>query len=88
MPVRSAFDRIGGQIAFAHGPRYPDSGVVHDPYGFSANLRDVAFLQEQEPPGHGQQCRHIGSDEIFIDAEADNHRATRAREHDALGIGL
>ena len=56
--------------------------------GFAANLGDVAFLQEHEAPGHGQQCRHIGSDEIFIDAEADNHRAARAREHDALGIGL
>ena len=32
----------------------------------------------------GQQRRHVGSDEILVDAEPDDHRAALARQHDAL----
>ncbi len=44
------------------------------------DLRDVAFFQEDEAAGDGQQRRHVGGDEVFFDAEADDDRGSlRAR---------
>ncbi len=86
MPVLAALDGVCGQFALAHRPHGRYAIRVHDADGFAADLRDVALLQEHEPAGHRQQRRHVGSDEVFIDAEPDDHRASRTREHDALRI--
>ena len=62
--------------------------AVEDAHAVAADLGDVALLEEDEVPRHGQQCRHVGGDEVLVLAEADDHRAALARHHDAVGVVL
>jgi hypothetical protein len=59
--------------------------AVEDAHALTADLRDVAFVQENELTRHGQQRRDVRGHEVLVVADADHDRAARAREHDRLG---
>ncbi len=88
MPVLAALDRVGGQVAFPHGSRDFAARRLDDANRLAADFGDVALLEKQEPPRHGQQRGDVRGDEILVDAEADDDRTARAREHDAVGVAL
>ena len=58
----SSLSRIGaiGAVAVA----------IDDAHAAAPDLGDVAFLEEHEAPGHRQQRRDVGGDEVLVDAEA------------------
>jgi hypothetical protein len=86
--ILSALHGVGGQFAFAYAARGGRARRIQDGDGFAANLRHVAFRQEHEAPRHRQQCSHVGGNEVFIDAEADDDGTAFACRDDAFGIRL
>gem|GEM_PF-3013895 len=86
--ILAALDGVGGQIAFADRARGGRAAGVRDLDGLTAHLGDVALLEKHEAPGHGQQRRHVGRHEIFIDAKPDDDRTSGPGEHHTVRIAF
>ena len=54
----------------------------------AAYVRDVAFFEEHEATRDRQQRGNVGGHEVFVDPEANDDRATFARQDNALGLSL
>ena len=76
------------QLALVRGPLHGVSFAVEDAIARAADLRDVTFLQDDEPTRHRQQRRHIGRDVVLVLTQADDDRAALAGEDDAVGVML
>src|SRR6202012_3924396 len=78
--------RIRGQLTLANRTLYRAAFLVDDPHRPALDLGNIAFLEKQESPGHGQQRRDIRSDEVLLDTKSDHNRTTLARNDHALRI--
>ena len=58
---------------------------IDDVHAERDDLGDVAFLQEHEAARHRQQRDHVRGDEVLVRAEAEHHRAARARGDERSG---
>src|SRR6185312_15448733 len=86
--VLSLLRRIGRQLALADRALDGVTVAIDDLNRRAANLGDIAFFEEHEPPRHGQQRRDIGGDEVLLYAEPYDDRATLAGEDDAVRIAF
>jgi len=86
--ILAALDGVGGQIAFADRARGGRAAGVRDLDGLTAHLGNVALLEKHEAPGDGQQRRHVGRHEIFIDAESDDDGTSGPGEHHTVRIAF
>ena len=79
---------VGGQFALAHRALGAVAILVEHLDRGAADVGDVAFFQEHEAARHRQQRGDVRGHEVLVDPEADDHRATFARQDDALGLRL
>ena len=86
--VLALLRRIGGQLALAHRALGGVAVLVEHLDGRAADVGDVAFFEEHEAARDRQQRGDVRGDEVLADAEADDDRATFAREDDALRLVL
>ena len=86
--VLALLGRIGRQLALAHRALGGVAVLVEHLDRGAANVGDVAFFEEHEAAGHRQQRRDVRGHEVFVDAQTHDHRATFARQDDALGLRL
>ena len=86
--VLALLGRIRRQLALAHRALGGVAVLVEHLDRGAANVGDVAFFEEHEAARHRQQRRDVRGDEVLVDAETHDHRATFAREDDALGLGF
>lgn len=96
MAVGAELGHVGGKLGDVHLARDFAARAIDDAHAQQAQVGDVALLQVDHALGHRQQGGGVGSDEVFLDAKADDERAAAARGHqlmrripgdDADGIG-
>ena len=86
MAVFAAFDRIGRQFAGVQAALDRRAvGIVHL-HGRARDLDDVAFVEVDELVCHLDQRLHVGTEEVFADADADAERAAAARADHMAGL--
>ena len=83
MPFSAASDDLLGHVRLALDPR---AGRVDDLDALPADAGDVALLEDDERPRHGQERGDVGRDEVLLLAKSDQERAAGAREHDAVRV--
>ena len=86
--VLALLGRIRRQLALADRALGGVAVLVEHLDRGAADVGDVAFFEEHEPAGHGQQRGDVRGHEVFVDAQTDDHGTTFARQDDALGLGF
>jgi hypothetical protein len=84
--VFALLGRIRRQLALGDRPLDRLAAGIPDLHTAQANVGDVPLFEEDETPGHWQQRRHVGRDEMLADAHPDHDRATAAGKNQPLGI--
>ena len=86
MPELTAFGGIGTQFALFFRTLHFVAVGIPDRDPGALDERHVTLFEETEAPRHGQQGRHIGSDEVLIDSVADDDRAALASQYELPGV--
>ena len=86
--IVAPLDRVGRQFAVANRPVDRGAAGIDDIDALAMDGRHVALVEEHEAPGHRQQRRDVGGDEVLVLAQADDDGAAGARQHDGVRILL
>ena len=75
MAIRTALDRVRGEIRFDHPP--PDRLVVTVANVVSRGIQPdhVTFVEVNETIGHGQQGVDVGREKVLLEPDSQHQRA-------------